>query len=135
MWSCSQYQACTIEVGLNRTATSGCHQVSIRVGVVIPPKGFAWVNAKLPERYLPSEAVFHPEPHLSTRKKVLAANGSVQNNVLSNAVKVKIMNPRKLYCGTKLGTLVSSPWNDICITEIGQTILKVFDFKVKFPKI
>ena len=91
-------------------------RVSLQADVVIPPEGFAWVNAKLPERYLPSEAVFHPEPHLSTRKKVLAANGLVQNNVLSNAVKVKIMNPedkpRKLYHGTKLGTLVSSPWKD-----------------------
>ena len=83
---------------------------------MIPPEGFAWVNAKLPECYLPSEAVFHPEPHLSTHKKVLTANGLDQNNVLSNAVKVNIIipedKPRKLYRGTKLGTLVSSPCND-----------------------
>ena len=74
------------------------------------------MNSKLPECYLPSEAMFHPEPHLSTRKKVFAANCLVQNNVLSNAVKVRIMNPEdkpdKLYRSTKLGTLVSSPWND-----------------------
>ena len=79
---------------------------------MIPPEDFAWVNAKLPDCYLPSETVFHPEPHLSTCKKVLAANGLLQNNVLSNAVK--IINPEdkpcKLYRGTKLGTLVSSPW-------------------------
>ena len=76
-------------------------RVFLQADVVISPEGFAWVNAKLPERYLPSEAVFHSEPHLSTCKKVLSANGLVQNNVLSNAVKVKIMNPEdkphKLY--------------------------------------
>ena len=80
-------------------------RVSLQADVVMPPKGFAWVNAKLPECYLPSEAVFHPEPHLSTHEKVFAANGLAQNNVLSNAVKVKIMNPedkpRKLYHGTE----------------------------------
>ena len=77
---------------------------------MIPSEGFAWVNAKLPERYLPAEAVFHPEPHLPTRKKVFAANGLIQNDVLSNTVKVKIMNPedkpQKLHHGTELGTIV-----------------------------
>ena len=24
--------------------------------------------------------------------------------------------------------------NDICITEIGQAVLKIFEFKVKFPR-
>ena len=116
----SGYQTCTIEVGLNRTATSGCYQQPSNSmpsgGCFDTPEGFAWVNAKLPECYLPSEAVFHSEPHLSTCKKVFAASGLVQNNVLSNAVKVKIMNPEdrphKLCRGTKLGTLFGSPWND-----------------------
>ena len=91
-------------------------RVSLQTDVVIPLEGFAWVSAKLPECYLRAEAVFHPEPHLPTCKKVFAANGVVQNNVLSNTVKVKIMNPenkpQKLYHGTKLGTIISSPWEE-----------------------
>ena len=91
-------------------------RVSLQTDVVIPPQGFTWVSAKLPEHYLPAEAGFHPKPHLPTPKKVFAANGLVQNYVLSNTMKVKIMNPedkpRKLYHGSKLGTIVSSPWEE-----------------------
>ena len=55
---------------------------------------------------------------------------SVSDDCFSLFIKVQLQRFPKLVSYERAAKILQ---NDICITEIGQAILEIFEFKVKFP--
>ena len=86
--------------------------VKLKNTVQIPAKRFCFVQAELPNRYKPSEFVFHPDYRVFQRKRLALPVSLVSSDILNGTVLLKVTNPNSegkiLGKGTKLGKVVTN---------------------------